>query len=291
MLIINGENISDEVFYEEFEAIKLHYQNLGEAVCCDRDEEFHALAKENVINRTLLNQESVARFGPVASEAVEAKLAELKKEHGGEEQFYENTGLDPEDGSAVGEKVGISLSVDRLVAAEIGEDPEPGEAELEKFRLDHIDSYMKPEEVRASHIFVEPQSPEEAESAFAELKAVREKVLDGGDFDELARPFLRNDEDKVDLGFFKRGDLMNELEMVALSMRDGETSPVVCTQFGYHLLHRTGYKLAEPIPLEEIRETVAEHYLADRRERLMVDLIDGLKAKAKIEEVEEEEGT
>lgn len=291
MLIINGENISDEVLYDEFVVIKTHYQNLGEVVCCDRDEEFNALAKENVINRTLLNQESIARFGAVASADAVAKLAELKKEHGGEEQFYRNTGLDPEDESAVQGKVAMSISVDRLVDAEIGGDPEPGEADLEQFHKDNIDSYMRPEEVRASHIFVEPQDAEGVERAFAELKAAREKVLDGADFNELAQSFLEKDEDKVDLGFFKRGDLLNELEVIAFSMRDGETSPVICTQFGYHVLHRTGYKPSEPIPLEEIRETVAEHFLADRRERLMCDLLDGLKAKGKIEEVAAEVGS
>jgi len=290
MLIINGENISDEVLYDEFAAIKLHYQNLGEVVCCDRDEEFNALAKENVINRTLLNQESIARFGAVASEDILAKLAELQKEHGGEEQFYQNTGLDPEDESAVRGKVAMSISVDRLVDAEIGEDPDPVEADLGQFHKDHIDSYMKPEEVRASHMFAEPQDAEGAERAFADLKAAREKVLDGADFNELAKALLGQEEDKVDLGFFKRGDLLNELEVIVFSMRDGETSPVVCTHFGYHVLHRTGSKPSKPIPLDEIRETVAEHFLADRRERLMCDLLDGLKAKGKIEEVAAELG-
>jgi parvulin-like peptidyl-prolyl isomerase len=290
MLIINGENVSDEALYDEFEAIKLHYQNLGEVVCCDRDEEFHALAKENVVNRTLLKQESIARFGVVADEDAAAKLAELKQEHGGEERFYQNTGLDPENEATVLEKVAMSISVDRLVDVEIGEGSEPGETELQQFHRDNIDSYMKPEEVSASHMSVEPQDAEGVEKAFADLKAAREKVLDGADFNELAQSFLKTEEDKVDLGFFKRGDLLTELEVIAFSMRDGETSPVICTQFGYHILHRTGYKPSEPIPLEEIRETVVEHFLADRRERLMCALLDGLKAKGKIEEVAAEVG-
>ena len=45
-LKINQERISDEMLYEEFEAIKTHYQNLGEVVCCDRDDEFNEIAKK-----------------------------------------------------------------------------------------------------------------------------------------------------------------------------------------------------------------------------------------------------
>lgn len=284
-LKINQETISDDALYEEFEAIKTHYQNLGEVVCCDRDEEFNAIAKENVTNRTLLNQESIARFGEVSDEDVNAKLAELKEQHGGEEQFYENTGLEAGNEEEVKLKVAMSVSVDRLVDAEIGEDPEPTDEELKQFYDSHIDTYMSPEEVRASHMFVEPQDEEAAEKAFVELKAAREKVLDGADFNETAQQFLAKEEDKADLGFFKRGDLLNELEVIAFSMRDGETSPVINTHFGYHVLHRTGGKPSAAIPLEEIKDTVAEQFLADRREQLMSDLIAGLKSKGKIEEI------
>ncbi|NOX99910.1 MAG: hypothetical protein GXP30_09300 [Verrucomicrobia bacterium] len=284
-LIINQETISDEALYEEFEAIKTHYQNLGEVVCCDRDEEFNELAKENVTSRTLLNQESLARFGDVSDEAVVSKLAELKEQHGGEEQFYENTGLEAGNDEEIQKKVAMSISVDRLVDAEIGEDPEPDEEELKKFYESNIDSYMRPEEVRASHMFVEPQDEEAVKKAFVDLKAAREKVLDGADFEETAQQFLQKEEDKADLGFFKRGDLLNELEVIAFSMRDGETSPVINTHFGYHVLHRTGGKPSEPIPLEETKDTVVEQFLEVRRERLMNELIDGLKAKGKIEEV------
>lgn len=286
-LIINQETISDEDLYEEFEAIKIHYQNLGEVVCCDRDTEFHDLAKENLTHRTLLNQESIARFGVVEEGEITSKLAELKEQHGGDEKFYENTGLEEGDDAAIEKKVAMSISVDRLVDAEIGEDSAPEEKELKAFYQKNIEAYMSPEEVQASHIFVEPQDEAGAAQTFEELKQARGKVLDGADFDEIATPFLQKEEDKVDLGYFKRGDLLNELEVIAFSMRDGETSPVINTQFGYHVLHRTGGKPSAPIPMEEIRDTVVEQFLNDRREQMMSDLIEGLKSKATIEEVEQ----
>ncbi len=61
----------DQVFEDEFESIKDHYESIGETVCCDRDEEFMKYARDNVVNRTLLQQESTKRFGDVS----EAELA------------------------------------------------------------------------------------------------------------------------------------------------------------------------------------------------------------------------
>ena len=69
--IINGEKIEDSVIADEFESIKDHYQSMGEVVCCDRDEEFWEYARTNVINRTLLEQESNKRFGEVEDAAVD----------------------------------------------------------------------------------------------------------------------------------------------------------------------------------------------------------------------------
>ena len=76
--IINGERIENAVIEDEFESIKEHYQSKGEVVCCDRDEEFREYATDNVINRTLLEQESIKRFGEIGDEEVEARFAALQ---------------------------------------------------------------------------------------------------------------------------------------------------------------------------------------------------------------------
>ena len=94
---INGEHIGDQVFEDEFESIKDHYESIGETVCCDRDEEIRKLSLENVISRTLLEQESISRYGEVEESAVEDRFNEVIAEHGGEQNFYDNTGFNAGD--------------------------------------------------------------------------------------------------------------------------------------------------------------------------------------------------
>ena len=151
--IINEESVGDDLIEEEFDAIKDHYMNLGEVVCCDRDEEFMGYARDNVVNRTLLTQESGKRFGETTEAEIDATVEQLKQEHGGEEQFYSNTGFTPADDSRIRRKVAATISVDKLLEEEIGPDPEVSEEDLKDYYEENIDQFMSEEEVRVSQIF------------------------------------------------------------------------------------------------------------------------------------------
>ena len=87
--------------------------------------------------------------------------------------------------------------------------------------------------VRASHILVEKQS--QALKVLEELKA-------GADFKELAKKYSICPSGKKggDLGQFGRGQMVRELEQAAFTLKTGQVSEPVKTQFGYHIIKRTG---------------------------------------------------
>lgn len=87
--------------------------------------------------------------------------------------------------------------------------------------------------IKASHILVEKQS--QALKVFDELKA-------GGNFRELAKKYSMCPSGKRggDLGQFGRGQMVREFEQVAFALKPGEVSEPVKTQFGYHVIKRTG---------------------------------------------------
>ncbi len=88
--------------------------------------------------------------------------------------------------------------------------------------------------VKASHILVEKQS--QALKVLEELKA-------GADFRELARKYSTCPSGKKggDLGQFGRGQMVREFEQAAFALKPGQvTEQPVKTQFGYHIIKRTG---------------------------------------------------
>jgi peptidyl-prolyl cis-trans isomerase C len=89
--------------------------------------------------------------------------------------------------------------------------------------------------VKASHILVEKHSQA--------LKVI-EELGTGMDFKELARKHSTCPSRKRggDLGFFGRGRMVKEFERAAFALKLGEVSGPVKTQFGYHIIKKTGEK-------------------------------------------------
>ena len=87
--------------------------------------------------------------------------------------------------------------------------------------------------IKASHILVKKRS--EADRLLKEIQS-------GADFIELARNHSLCSSGKKGggLGFFTRGKMVKEFEKAAFSLAKGELSEVVKTEFGYHIIKRTG---------------------------------------------------
>jgi peptidyl-prolyl cis-trans isomerase SurA len=91
-----------------------------------------------------------------------------------------------------------------------------------------------------SQIVKLPKVSEEEKTAVKNrLNEYRDRILKGSKFSTLA---LLYSEDPVsakkggELGFFSRGDMVSEFENAAFALQDGEISPVIETQYGFHII-------------------------------------------------------
>jgi parvulin-like peptidyl-prolyl isomerase len=105
----------------------------------------------------------------------------------------------------------------------------------------------------------------------------------------MARQHSDRGQDLIDLGFFSRGQLPEEFELVAFSMNVDEISPVFASGVGYHIIKVTGHKPSTARPFEDVKDEVKNLWLQQRRQEKMRELVATLQAKAKIEEVADPE--
>jgi parvulin-like peptidyl-prolyl isomerase len=129
-------------------------------------------------------------------------------------------------------------------------------------------------EVRASHILV---------SSEAEALGLLGKIKQGESFSVLAKKHSLDPGSKEkggDLGFFATGMMVESFEKAAFNLKVGETSDVVKSAFGYHIIKVTDTKLRK-FPGEE--KDIEKAALADKRNKAYQRLMLELKKKAKIE--------
>jgi hypothetical protein len=285
-LIINGEEVDDEVIESEFRNVKGHYERLLQVACCERDPEFRGYAKDNIISRVLLNQESLKRIPEVDEAAITARLEKLIEEAGGETEFYMRIGMPYKDDKIVRENIAGGVRLDQMLAQVYGTEPEPTEAEMRAFYERNLASYMSEEMIHAAHITKGLQGAKSRQEIFNLMRQIRQELLAGEDFMKLAEQHRADDQQMIDLGWFKRGEFMEEFETIAFSMRENEISPVFTTQLGFHVCTVLERKPSEPLPFELVKDAVRQRLIEEFKDARFNEFIDQLKASADIQDTD-----
>ena len=149
---------------------------------------------------------------------------------------------------------------------DLQDDVEVSEEEvLEKYEAGRETTYQEEEERRARHILfkVEGQDEESKAAQMASIRPIAEDVLArvraGEDFAALAQEYSQDTasaEKGGDLGFFPRGRMVGPFEESAFSLSAGETSDLVETQFGLHIIQLMEVREGGTKPLESVRAEI-----------------------------------
>ena len=183
--------------------------------------------------------------------------------------------------------VELHLQTERLRDLVVGP-IEPTDQELSAYLEEHREDYDIPEQVRARHILIQvPEGASEAEIAQAkrQIEDIKRELEGGADFAELAKKYSQDPGSAPhggDLGFFSRGQMVQEFEDAAFALEPGQISDPVRTQFGFHLIKVEEKKPASHPELAQIRERVLKDYIEAERDRRFEQFYNELKAQAKI---------
>ena len=283
-LIINDEKIDDEVILQQVQTLGAAAREHPEQYEFQSQEELFEYAREDVVCRTLLQQEAVKRIESVEPEKVDAALAELKEECGGEKEFYESYGLDDSHEGEIKGNIETNLKVQQLMD-EICADVAAATAEEARAYFDENgDEFVMPQEIHVSHIVKRPAEGQ-GEEVFALMKDLRLQLRGGADFAALAREHSDCGEDDGDLGFFAPGQMVEEFEAIVMSMDDDEISPVFMTQFGYHVAKVHGRRAERACPFEDVEENIREQLTHDRKNDRIGEYVEEIKKAATIVEL------
>ncbi len=128
---------------------------------------------------------------------------------------------------------------------------------------EHREDYHQPRKTNLNYVFLEkiPTQADE-DSSRADIETIRERIMMGEDFAEMAEAFSHGPSAKEggDLGFFGRGVMDSVFEATAFALQEGKISVPVRTTFGWHII-----KLEERRGQGSKEEVHARHILLEVR--------------------------
>lgn len=167
------------------------------------------------------------------------------RQYGSKEALREATGFTYDELKEQYERMIRNNLLSRRVEYQITENVKVTPAEVTSFfnSLPADSLPMMPERYELSEIVIEPAiSEEERDRVRTELAGLRERVLKGEKFSMLATLYSQDPGSAKkggELGFFSRGEMVGEFESAAFALKPGEVSPIIETQFGFHIIQLT----------------------------------------------------
>lgn len=150
------------------------------------------------------------------------------------------------------------------------------EEEAKAFYAENPQYFKVGEQVTASHILVDTE--EEAQKVVEELK---------GDmtFEDAAKKYSTCPSNEVggDLGSFPKGQMVPEFEEAAFAMETDTVSEPVKTQFGFHIIKKTGHQEESTRTFEEVEGQIKQQLLIQKQNATYLEKVEGLKQKYTIE--------
>ncbi len=242
------------------------------------------LAKERLIDQALMAQESRRRKYRVDSVELQKKIKLWLKQNGGKKAFSKINNPMIQNQEDLKRELSDQMRFNQLLEEESQCDA-VSTADARKYYDERPELFRMEEQLSASHLLKMAKTEAEFEKALEDVKALRERLHSGEDFAEVVR--LESDDKGNDgnLGTFGKGRMVPEFEKAAYALKPGELSEPVRTQFGWHLI-QLHERIPEKItPFEEISEKVVEYLTERKKDKVFEDFLDGLKARATIEEV------
>ena len=285
---VNGVSITRHAFDREMSLMERRIRRPILNLPADQIAQLRDSILNDLINRELLFQESVAKKIEIPEAETQKEFDRIKGRYKDPKKFETIMSQMQMTEASLKEQIQRKAVIQKLIDQEVGDKITMTEDEAKLVYEEHTDDFKQQAQVRARHILIKV-APDADEAAKAEarkkLEAVVEKVKTGEDFAELAKTHSEGPSNVRggDLGFFGQGQMVKPFEEAAFSLEPGKVSDIVETRFGYHLIKVEEKKAERALSFDEVKGKLMEKLKRGKIEREMMTYILSLREKAKIE--------
>jgi len=189
------------------------------------------------------------------------------------------------------QRVALGMRYEQFLDAQFEGKINITDADAQKYYSENQAQFKTPEQVRASHILIRPDTsdpnadPNEVKAkAKAKAESILKQIKDGADFAELAKATggYPSAPKGGDLGYFSKGQMVKPFEKAAFALKPGQVSDVVETKYGYHIIKVTDHKDAGMKTFDQAKDDIIKQLTKQKQRQIITEYIQSLKAKANI---------
>lgn len=260
----------------------------GQSVPADQQATLDKQALEQLISAELLYQAASKLELKDLDKQIDARLAQGKARFKDEQDFKKAIKDLEMDDKELREYTRRDLLITRFIETTFVSKTVVTETEIRDFYDKNIDKFKQDETVKASHILIGSDvaaTPDDRKKAREKAEKLKKDLAGGADFAALAKgnSTCPSAQQGGDLGFFGKGQMVPAFEKVAFTLKPGEVSDVVETQFGYHLIKLAEKKPAATVDLKEVKAKIEEYLKGLKVNEAIQKYLEDTKKTAKIE--------
>jgi len=274
---VNGEAISRAELAKEVNTV-LEQQIPFDPTGKERDKQRRELAPvilDAMIEQRLIMQLARTRGAVATGAQVEAQVSEIKANFPSEQSFTDALNQRGLTMPSLRDRLRTNITIRNLMP--LVTQITITDADVDTYFHTHQKEFDRPEQVHVRHILLQSD---------VEAKFVLAKLQRGEPFESLAKQYSQDPGSKEqggDLGFLSRGSTVPEFEQVAFALRPGQTSSIVKSQFGYHIIQLIAHTPSQPAELNDaVRKQIRTQLLSKQQETRFAEWLKQEKAQARI---------
>jgi len=283
---VNGEDVKKG---ELDMAVRSLEDRARSAVPAEQRDAVFRQVLDRIIGFHLLVQEAKARKVVAPPWEVDSQVDQIKKQFPTEDAFNQMLQARGVSLEQLRADTAQTIAVNVMLKNELEPKIAVTEADRKKFYDENRARFRQEDSVHASHILI--RTPEQADAA-AKAKARSQagdllaQLNKGADFADLAKKHSQDPGSAPnggDLGFFSKGQMVPAFEQAAFGLKPGQTSDIVETPFGYHIIRVSEAKAGRDLNYDEVKAQIDDYLKQQLRDQKSQEFVDQLKAKSKVE--------
>jgi parvulin-like peptidyl-prolyl isomerase len=301
---VNGVPLASEVLQRELFAFRFQSKQKGKEI---KPEEEYSIARELlklVVARELVVQKSKTLGIAITNEKVDIQLKNIEDQFPNHESFITTLAFQHMNISSLKEKIQRTLLEDELMRQEIAPKVKVRDQTIKEYYDDNKSKFTKPVMYRVSHILTTTirtaGNPEDKASknkaarltkminaeAKEKINLIIKKIYAGENFSDLAKQFSEDEVSKESggaLGELHPDSTIPEISVEMIKLKEGETSGIIQSEFGYHIIKLEEIIPSKLIPFPETKTDIMNLLLKMETHKLFTTYVEDLGNQAKIE--------